>query len=360
MTYINDKYYNHLSPLRTGALLVNLGTPQAPTTSEVGRYLKEFLSDRRVIEVPRMVWWLILRLAILPFRSGKSARAYAKIWTPEGSPLLAHTRNIARALEQKLKQTRPDIIVSVAMTYGSPDIAGALDALREANVRKLLVLPLFPQYSATTTGAVFDAVTRALRKQRWLPELRFINSYHDHPQYIAACAKQIAAQRNNKHNDKLILSFHGLPKRNLLNGDPYHCQCHKSARLIAETLQLADDDWTVTFQSRFGAAEWLKPYTDHTLIELGKKSKRSVSVFCPGFAADCLETLEEIAIQNRDVFADAGGKEFQYIPALNDCEEHIAALDALVRAHLQGWETPDNDSAMRAMQLERAQALGAD
>lgn len=358
MAYINDKYYNHLSPLRVGVLLVNLGTPKAPTTSEVRRYLKQFLSDRRVIEIPRIMWWLILHLAILPFRSGKSAQAYAKIWTPKGSPLLVYTHNIARALKQKLKQTWPDVIVSTAMTYGSPDTNRTINELREANVRKLLILPLFPQYSATTTGAAFDAVTDTLRKQRWLPELRFINSYHDHPEYINACAKQIASQRKGKQNDKLILSFHGLPKRNLLNGDPYHCQCQKSARLIAEKLQLEESEWTITFQSRFGAAEWLKPYTDHTLIELGKKSKQSVSVFCPGFAADCLETLEEIAMQNRDFFTDAGGEGFQYIPALNDCEKHIDALDSIVRTHLQGWEDLDNE--IRTMQLGRARALGAE
>ena len=362
MAFINDRGYNHLTPLRSGVLLVNLGTPAAPTPAAVRRYLRQFLSDPRVVELPRPLWWMILNFVVLPFRPRKSARAYAKIWTAEGSPLLLHTRSLTEALAERLRKNRPEIVVSCAMRYGAPGIAGVLGQMREQNVRRLLVLPLFPQYSGTTAGAVFDAVTGVLGKQRWLPELCFISSYHDDPAYIEACAARINSfYQKKERGKKLIFSFHGLPRRNLLNGDPYHCQCHKTARLIAAALKLPEEDWQVCFQSRFGAAEWLKPYTDQTLTGLAGQSGSTVDVFCPGFAVDCLETLEEIAMQNRDAFAAAGGGEFSYIPALNDSPAHVEALGAIVEARLQERDNVpgSRDAGERRKQAAMAKAMGA-
>jgi len=351
-----------------GILLINLGTPAAPTTKAVRQYLGEFLWDPRVVEIPRPLWWLILHGAILPFRPAQSARKYQTIWSEQGSPLLAITQRQAAAIAAQLQERCPGPVeVAVAMRYGQPAIAAALRKLHQAGARRLLVVPLYPQYSATTTASTFDAVTQELRTWRWLPELRFINHYHDDPGYIAAVADSIsAAWQQDRPARRLLFSFHGLPKRNLLAGDPYHCECQKTARLIAERLNLKADDWAVAFQSRFGRAEWLKPYTSELLREWGQAKIESVDVVCPGFAADCLETLEEIEQENRQYFLEAGGVEYRYIPALNDRPRHIAVLTDLILRHAAGWPetaaTYDPAAAAEARQTSRARAraLGAE
>ncbi len=366
MRFQGSPTFQHDSPALTGVLLTNLGTPAAPKPAALRRYLGEFLWDPRVVEVPRPLWWLILHGIILRLRPRRSAEAYAKIWTPEGSPLLAISRQQAEAVESYLHRELGDgIRVALGMRYGRPSIAEALETLREAGVRQLLVLPLYPQYSSATTGATWDALSRVLQGWRWLPDVRFISHYPDYPPYIEALANHIQrywAQQGRP--EKLLFSFHGIPRRTFLAGDPYYCECHKTARLVADRLELNPDDWQVVFQSRFGREEWLKPYTDHSLEALGQQGTRRVDVVCPGFAADCLETLEEIAMQNREIFLGAGGESFHYIPALNAEAEHISALGQLLTRHLRGWEQAGhslatlNDAAAQTWQ--RAEALGAE
>ncbi len=360
--------FQHDSPACTGILITNLGTPDAPTPSAVRRYLAEFLWDPRIVDIPRPLWWLILHGIVLRLRPRKAARAYQIVWTPEGSPLLAIGKKQAAALQTLLDEQFPGPVkLALAMRYGNPSIKSALNELRNAGCRRLLVLPLYPQYSATTTASTLDAIAATFRNWRWTPELRMVNHYHDHPDYIQALANSVREyQAEHGHAERLLLSFHGLPRRHLLQGDPYHCQCHKTARLLAEALELKDDAWTLSFQSRFGKEEWLKPYTEATLRDWGKAGVKSVQVLCPGFSADCLETLEEIAEQNRDVFLEAGGESFQYIPALNDRSDHLQALAALVKQHSAGWpeaETGWDAFAAREAQeqcLQRARAAGAD
>jgi protoporphyrin/coproporphyrin ferrochelatase len=328
----------HAVAPRAAVLLVNLGTPEAPTAKAVRPYLKEFLSDRRVVEVPRPIWWLILNGIILPFRAPRSARAYASVWTEHGSPLLVNSRKLADQLQMQLHKTMPRVTVMLAMNYGKPSIDQAIDRLRAENIQRLLVVPMYPQYSATTTASVFDRVTRSLSRLRWLPEVRFINDYHREDKWLDAVAGRIAAfQRKHGQPDQLLFSFHGIPKRNLMAGDPYYCQCRASAGLIAERLELADSAWKLSFQSRLGKAEWLKPYTDKTLQTMAKNGVKRVQVVCPGFSIDCLETLEEIAMENRDEFMHAGGESLEYIPCLNDGNDHVAMLAGLVDKHTQGW-----------------------
>lgn len=326
-----------------GVLLANLGTPDAPTPQALRRYLAQFLSDPRVIELPKALWQPILHGIVLRTRPKRSAAAYAKIWTQEGSPLLVTTRRQAAQLQAALEVTLPGpVAIEVAMRYGAPSIGEAMEKLSAAGARRLLVLPLYPQYSATTTASTLDAVNARLRRWRWQPEIRTINGYHDDQGYIDALSKRVRMHwAKHGRGERLILSFHGIPRRYFLAGDPYHCFCHKTARLLAEALGLDENEWQVTFQSRFGKAPWLQPYTDATLKKLARSGVRAVDVICPGFAADCLETLEEIAQQNRDWFIEAGGRELRYIPALNDDEAHINALAALVRRHVQGWEEAD-------------------
>jgi ferrochelatase len=359
--------YDHATPDRLGVLLANLGTPDAPTPSAVRRYLKEFLWDPRVIEVPRPIWWLILNGVILNVRPRRSAHAYQQVWTAEGSPLLVHSRRQAQALQGALDKRLPGpVTVALGMRYGQPSVASALAQLRAANARRVLVLPLYPQYSATTTASVFDAVAAELRTCRWLPELRFVNHYHDAPGYVAALAESVRRfQAEHGRPDRLLLSFHGVPKRYLLAGDPYHCECQKTGRLLAEALGLAPKAWGVSFQSRVGREEWLRPYTDETLKQWAKEGVRRVQVICPGFAADCLETLEEIALQNRDTFLAAGGTEYAYIPCLNDDPAHVDALADLAVQHCQGWPetSPGYDTIALADDLRlrqiRATALSS-
>ncbi|HWQ93945.1 MAG TPA: ferrochelatase [Gammaproteobacteria bacterium] len=357
--------YCHGTAPTTGVLLTNLGTPDAPTPAALRRYLAEFLWDPRVVEAPRWLWWLALHGVILRIRPARSAHAYQKIWTAQGSPLLANSRSQAEAVKQAL-QARFDgrVVVALGMRYGTPSIREALEQLRAAQVRRILVFPLYPQYSASTTASTFDAVSQVLKTWRWLPELRMINHYHDDTGYISAVANSIReAWRNRPPAERLMFSFHGLPKRYLLQGDPYHCECHKTARLIAEQLNLPEDRWQVAFQSRFGREEWLKPYADHTLQEWAKAGVKSADVVCPGFSADCLETLEEVAMQNRDIFLNAGGESYHYIPALNDHPEHIKALVHLIELHTQGWPelnaNADQQSRDAEMSKRRALDLGA-
>ncbi len=357
--------YSHGDADTLGVLLVNLGTPDAPTASAVRRYLAEFLWDPRVVELPRPLWWLILNLAILPFRPSRSARAYSEIWTDDGSPLLLHCQNLKAEISTHLTSRFPgNVHVALGMSYGNPSIASALDELHAAGARRLVVLPLYPQYSGTTTASVFDAITNALSRRRWVPEFRFINHYHDAPGYISAIADGIREHRDAKGaGDKLLFSFHGVPRQTLLDGDPYHCQCQKTARLVAETLRLGDDEWMITFQSRVGRAEWLRPYTDETIAQLGKDGLGRLDVVCPGFSVDCLETLEEIALQNGELFRDSGGGEISYIPCLNARDDHVKLLSRLIEKHCQGWPevSPDwqDDTAERKKSRERALALGA-
>ena len=319
---------NHPQPaqraVKVGVLLANLGTPDAPTTPAVRKYLAEFLSDPRVIEIPPLLWKLILHGIILRVRPKKSAALYKSIWSDEGSPLLAISKRQQAALQKKLDAS---ITVKLGMRYGNPTIAKALQDMQAEGIRKIIVLPLYPQYAAPTTGSVFDAVTKELQKWRWVPELHFINSYLDNHLYIEALARSIK-EHIDTHGvpQKIIFSYHGMPKRNLDLGDPYYCFCMKTSRLAIESLGLDKDLFLTTFQSRFGYAEWLQPYTDKTLEELPKSGIKNIAILSPAFSADCLETLEELAEQNREIFLHNGGEVYHYIPALNDREDHINAL----------------------------------
>ncbi|MGM0476091.1 MAG: ferrochelatase [Pseudomonadota bacterium] len=353
--------YVHGEEPRIGVLITNLGTPDAPTPPALRRYLAEFLWDPRVVEIPRPIWWLILHGIILRTRPKRSAAAYASVWSEAGSPLLAIGRRQRRGLEERLEAALPGpVSVALGMRYGRPAIADALAELHAAGARRIVVLPLYPQYASATTGSTFDAVAAALSRQRWVPELRFVGSYHDDPGYIEALATSVR-EHWAKHGEaeRLLLSFHGIPKAGRDAGDPYFCHCLKTGRLVAEALGLPSERWRVSFQSRFGKAEWIQPYTDATLKAWGAEGVGRVDVICPGFSADCLETLEEIGEENRAYFQEAGGGEFHYIPALNDRADHLDALSALIQRQIAGWpeaETaPDGESAeaSRRRALER-------
>jgi len=323
-----------------GVLLSNLGTPAAPTAAALRPYLREFLSDPRVIELPRLVWWLILRLFVLTLRPRKSAELYRKVWSEAGSPLLTISRRQAAALAERLAgRLNAPVHVALGMRYGAPSLASALRELDARGCHKLLLLPLYPQYSATTTASTLDAVSEELRRWRWVPELRTIHGFHDEPAYVAALAATVDElwQREGRPQ-KLVFSFHGMPRRYFENGDPYFCFCHKTARLVAERLGLDADAWTVTFQSRFGKEEWLQPYTDETMKALPGQGVISVDILSPAFSADCLETLEELDGLNRELFLHAGGARYRYIPCLNDRDDHMAFLADLVVRHLSGWD----------------------
>ena len=314
---------------KIGVLLANLGTPDAPTSPALRRYLAEFLSDPRVIEVPRLLWWFILHGIILRVRPRKSAAAYRSVWTSEGSPLLAISRQQQAAIQQQLGD---GYSVKLGMRYGNPSIASALRELQHEGVRKIIVLPLYPQYAGPTTGSTFDAVASELTTWRWVPELHFINNYCDHPLYIAALANSVREHmEKNGQPQKIIFSYHGMPKRYLMAGDPYFCWCQKTTRLVQEYLGLDKSLCITSFQSRFGREEWLKPYTDTTLEQLPREGIKDVAIISPAFSADCLETLEELAVENRDLFLQAGGEKYRYIPALNDRPEHIALLADKIR-----------------------------
>ena len=327
-------------PGRAAVVVVNLGTPDAPTPAAVRRYLDEFLSDPRVIEKPRWVWQPILKLVILRIRPRRSAHAYARIWTDRGSPLLVHSQALCDALDRELQGgSAGPVSVHLAMRYGRPALRDVVAALNAEGVRRLIVVPLYPQYSATSTGAVIDALADTLKTLRWPPELRTIGDYHDDPAHIDALAQSVRAHwERHGRAERLLLSFHGIPQSYVEAGDPYLDHCRTTATLLAQRLELTREQYVVAFQSRVGREEWLKPYTDATLRELAASGVGSVQVLCPGFAVDCLETLEEIAMENRALFLEAGGKRYEYIAALNDDRAQVQALAALIRRHAQGWD----------------------
>jgi len=328
--------YCPLMTAHTGMLVANLGTPDAPTTEAVRRFLSEFLSDRRVVDLPRALWLPILHGVILRIRPQRSARAYREVWTESGSPLLVHTQALADALAPRLASLLAGPVpVAIGMTYGNPSIAAALEVLRARGVRRLLVLPLYPQYSATTTAPVLDRVEAALGRLEWRPELLCVDDYHAEAGYIAALAESLAGRiADFGAGAQLLFSFHGLPQRYVDAGDPYQEQCQATARLVATRLALPADAWSVAYQSRVGGAAWLKPYTEDRLEELAKQGSRRIVVCCPGFAVDCLETLEEIAIRGRDSFLAAGGASFDYVPALNESPSHVECLARIAGAAL--------------------------
>ena len=325
---------------RIAVVLVNLGTPDAPTPSAVRRYLKPFLSDRRVVEIPRWLWWPILNGIILPFRSGKSARKYASVWMREGSPLRVHTEKQAKLLRGYLGERGHDVEVVPAMRYGNPSLPEVLGKLKQQGCERILILPAYPQYCGATTASVFDAVAQHYASERNMPELRFVKQFHDHEGYIGALAESVLAYwETNGRPDKLIMSFHGIQLRSQKLGDPYPQQCQETARLLASRLGLSPEQHLVTFQSRFGRAEWLQPYTAPSLEKLAREGVRRVDVICPGFVADCLETLEEIAIEGRQSFLTAGGKDFHAIACLNENDAWMHALAEIAEQHLLGWPT---------------------
>jgi ferrochelatase len=354
--------YHHGQPPRTAVLVVNLGTPDEPTAPALRRYLAEFLDDPRVVEIPRIVWWPILHGIILRTRPARSAAKYATVWTPEGSPLAVWTLRQTTALGHALAERGHGVVVRRAMRYGRPSIPEVMDQLRAEGVVRVLVLPMYPQYAGATTASVADKVLAWATGARRMPELRFVNEYADDPGYIGALAERVQAHwQAHGRAERLVLSFHGVPHRSLTLGDPYHCQCHKTARLLAERLGVPRETMLVTFQSRFGKAKWLEPYTEPTLRELAASGVKSVDVMCPGFVADCLETLEEIAQEAREAFLEAGGAEFRYVPCLNDAPSWIAALADLAERHLAGWPTREAaDASQLALQRERALAMGAE
>lgn len=344
----------------TAVLLCNLGTPDEATAPALRRYLAEFLGDPRVVEIPKPLWWLILHGIILRVRPKKSAAKYASIWTKEGSPLRVWTQKQATMLRGYLAVRGHPVEVRYAMRYGMPSIASQLDQLKAAGVERVLILPAYPQYSGTTTASVFDAVYQWAARIRRIPELRFVNHYHDHEGYIKALAARVREHwRTQGRAEQLVMSFHGVPERTLTLGDPYHCECHKTARLLAAQLGLEPAQYKVTFQSRFGKAKWLEPYTEPTLVAMAQAGVRRVDLVCPGFTGDCLETLEEINMEAREAFLRAGGKEFGYIPCLNDSHEWIAGLAEIAQQHLAGWPVQQADAAVLAASRERALALGA-
>ena len=361
---VPEPTFRHGTAGKTAVVLINLGTPDEPTAPAVRRYLKEFLSDPRVVEIPRPIWWLILNGIILNVRPKKSAEKYAAIWTADGSPLKVHTEKQTKLLRGFLGQAGHQVIVDYAMRYGQPSIPATLSRLKAEGCTRILLLPLYPQYSSSTTATAFDAAYRWAQSLRNQPEIRTIRSFADHSGYIEALAASVRAHwmANGRPSAsyRLIMSFHGVPRYTLDKGDPYHCECHKTGRLLAEALNLGADQYQICFQSRFGRAEWLQPYTAPTLKALGKQGVQRVDIICPGFPADCLETLEEIAMEGKTEFLQAGGKEYQYIPCLNERDDWIHALANLVETHLQGWPTQNAlDAATLETSALRAKALGA-
>jgi ferrochelatase len=353
--------FKHGQTPKTAVLYCNLGTPDEPTPAAVRRYLAEFLSDARVVEIPRLLWLLILHGIILRTRPAQSAAKYASIWTAEGSPLKLWTERQSKLLQGWLGERGHSVVVRYAMRYGSPSIASQLSAFKAEGATRVLILPAYPQYSATSSASVFDAVYAWAAKTRRIPELRFVNSYHDHAGYIQALAASIRRHwKAHGRPDTLLMSFHGVPERTLQLGDPYHCECLKTARLLAQALYLDPEQWRLSFQSRLGRAKWLEPYTEPTLRALGKSGVKRVDVVCPGFTSDCLETLEEIAMEGRQAFLTSGGKEFHYIPCLNDDPAWITALCDVAQQHLAGWPTQAPPATQDLQDSrQRALALGA-
>ena len=317
---------------KTGVLIVNLGTPDQPTIRAIRRYLREFLWDNRVVQIPKVIWWFILNFIILVIRPGKSVRGYQEIWTPEGSPLMVHsialTQHVRECIEVKQGH---DVQIELAMRYGNPSIIEGLSAFQDGKVEQLLIVPLYPQYSSTSSGTVFEKVFDTIKNWTYIPGLRVISDYYDHPHYITAIVDSISDYwETNGRSQLLLMSFHGLPEKSREQGDPYHDQCQKTAKRVANDLGLDQTEWRIVFQSRFGYQEWLKPYCVDELNILPDRGIKSVDIICPGFAVDCLETLEEIALTNRQIFLQAGGKQYRYIPALNASEGHVEMLTDLI------------------------------
>ena len=328
MKFKGEQNFQHENEQKKGVLIAYLGTPDSPDVLSVRRYLKEFLSDPRIIEVPKIIWWFILNIFILNFRSFNSARLYKSIWTDGGSPLLVNCIKIKEKLQKSLPSNYQ---VALGMRYGNPSIKNALNELKEANCRDIEVITLFPHYSATTVGSIFDAVSAEIKSWRWVPSVKFLNSYHDNPLLIEILSKRIKKSFESQGKpDKLVFSYHSIPKKYFDSGDPYHCLCQKTSRLIAEKLSLDEKDYITAFQSRFGPSEWLKPYTSETMKSLPKEGIKSVQVVSPGFGVDNLETLQEIDIENKEYFEDAGGENFHYIPCLNDDDDHVEFLISLI------------------------------
>jgi ferrochelatase len=341
MDYLREPEHERSTVSRAAVLLVNLGTPDAPTPVAVRRYLRQFLSDPRVIEIPRALWLPILHGFILSTRPKKSARKYASIWSDEGSPLRVHTERQARLLRDHLgSQVGSPFAVYFAMRYGAPSIPDTLARMKSEGCDRILVMPMYPQYAASTTASALDEVAAYLQRVRNVPEIRVVKHFHDHPTYIGALAQLVRDHwAQSGRPDKLVMSFHGLPRYTLARGDPYHSECQETARLLAGKLDLAETQWQIAFQSRFGAAEWLEPYTASVLADCGRRGLRRVDVVCPGFVADCLETLEEIGIEGKSIFLEAGGREFHLLPCLNERDDWIRSLAIIIREHLVGWET---------------------
>ena len=328
MKFKGEQNFLHENEQKKGVLIAYLGTPDSPDVLSVRRYLKEFLSDPRIIEVPKIIWWFVLNIFILNFRSFNSARLYKSIWTDGGSPLLVNCIKIKEKVQKSLPSNYQ---VALGMRYGNPSIKSALNELKEANCRDIEVITLFPHYSATTVGSIFDAVSTEIKSWRWVPSVKFLNSYHDNPLLIEILSKRIQKSFESQGKpDKLVFSYHSIPKKYFDSGDPYHCLCQKTSRLIAEKLSLDEKDYITAFQSRFGPSEWLKPYTSETMKSLPKEGIKSVQVVSPGFGVDNLETLQEIDIENKEYFEDAGGENFHYIPCLNDDDDHVEFLISLI------------------------------
>ncbi|MEE2983913.1 MAG: ferrochelatase [Pseudomonadota bacterium] len=358
--------FEHGRKPRIGVLLCNVGTPEAPTTSAVRRYLAEFLSDPRIVDLPRLVWLPVLHGVILNTRPQRSAAAYATIWESEGSPLLTASQRLCAALEQRFKSDLGDgVAFALGMRYGNPSIAAGLEQLIAADARRILIVPLYPQYASATTGSVYDAVLAYCRGLRWVPELRFINDYHADTRYIGAVAESISEfWSTHGRRERLLMSFHGIPRDTFLAGDPYYCQCQATGRLLAEHLEFDSAAWSLSFQSRIGPKTWLEPYTDVTLVDWARGGLANVDVVCPGFSVDCLETLEEIAMRYAALFEQAGGQKLRYIPALNDRAKHVSALAGIISGHLSGWldemtQTSGGEEADRRAAAERARTAGA-
>jgi len=358
--FLPEPPHQHGTPARIGILLVNLGTPEAPTREAVRAYLREFLSDPHVVEIPRLFWWPILHLFILTTRPARSAERYAQIWSKDGSPLKVHTERQAVLLRGYLgERLKYPMVIDYAMRYGKPSIEERLDELKAQNCDRVLLVPLYPQYSASTTATAHAAALRHLARMRNMPALRTVRHFHDHPGYLNALAQMIRDYWvHNGRPARLVMSFHGVPRFTLERGDPYHCECQKTARLLAEALALRPEQYRISFQSRFGRAEWLRPYTADVLAELGKQRVERVDVVCPGFVSDCLETLEEIAIEGKTTFLQAGGGEFHYIPCLNERDDWIQTLTDIVLKHLLGWTLGPAAEALEQSRL-RAVAMGA-
>jgi ferrochelatase len=360
--YLPEPAFSHGDSPRIGVLLVNLGTPDAATPQALRRYLAEFLWDPRVVEIPRAIWWFILNLIILPLRPRASAAKYASIWSAEGSPLRVHTERVTEILKGRLQNRFGDaVVIDYAMRYGRPSVSDAIASLRVLHCDRLLVIPMYPQFAGSTTASVCDAVFDALKARRVVPELRVLRNFHDRPDYIAALAASIREYWDEHGEpDKLVMSFHGVPRRSLDLGDMYHCECHKTGRLVAQRLGLAEGRWKVCFQSRFGKAEWLKPYTAPSLVEMAEAGVGRVDVVCPGFVADCLETLEEIAMEGREEFLEHGGREYHYIPCLNQREDWIDALERMIGEQTADWCAKQPGTEALAESRAAALAIGAE